>query len=413
MKLRLLAFTVLWIAATGAMSYAALTYREDVMVQARMIGADLADLGGAAGADLGDVKNDLSAYVDTKQEALLDIGLSIEEGWAQAQYETKSFIREKTASAKAFAQSLVDGLWPEQLPVIEAPTKPRGGFMNASYDIAPPELTLSEMKQRKKEEAQARDYARIMPAAATAAPWTPEQPALDVEAVLVPRQITVISSSQDGRIASIPVNHGDRFKKGDILISYDCSNLRAEADIAKIEKNYTERRLKGTDNLFKLDIISDVDLAGAQIEDQKASVKDKLYQARLQDCDIRAEFDGRVTNRLANPGEYTRTDRVLLEVASNESLQAEFLVPSKWLRWINIGAPLTITVSETEKTYHAKVARIHGEVDPVSQSIQMIATLDPYDDPLLPGMSGKAAINAADIRNAGIKGYLEVGLPAE
>src|SRR5690606_18918172 len=147
---------------------------------------------------------------------------------------------------------------------------------------------------------------------------------------------------------------------------------------------------KGTDKLFKLDIISDIDRAGAMVEDQKATVKNALYQARLKDCDIRAEFDGRVTNRLANPGEYTRTDRVLLEVASNETLQAEFLIPSKWLRWINIGAPVSVTIAETERTYTAKITRIHGEVDPVSQSIQIIAALDSYQDPLLPGMSGRA-----------------------
>jgi RND family efflux transporter MFP subunit len=230
---------------------------------------------------------------------------------------------------------------------------------------------------------------------------------LDVEAVLVPRQVTVISSSQDGRIAVIPVDHGDHFKKGDVLVAYDCAHLQAEADIVKIEKKYTEKRVKGSDALFKLEIISDLDRIGAQVEDQKAIAKGALVESRLKDCEIRAEFDGRVTNRLANPGEYTRTDRVLLEVASEEALQAEFLMPSKWLRWVNIGAPVEITVGETERSYGAKIVRIYGEVDPVSQSIQMIATLDQYRDPLLPGMSGKATIDLNAIREAGVRGYLE------
>ena len=132
-----------------------------------------------------------------------------------------------------------------------------------------------------------------------------------------------------------------------------------------------------------------------------------MVESRLKDCEIRAEFDGRVTNRLANPGEYTRTDRVLLEVASEEALQAEFLVPSKWLRWVNVGAPVEIMVSETERSYRAGIVRIYGEVDPVSQSIQMIATLDSYRDALLPGMSGKVTIDLNAIREAGVRGYLE------
>lgn len=284
------------------------------------------------------------------------------------------------------------------------------GFINVSYDGAMPSpRTLSQIKQRGNDMRMA-EYtnAQIEPAAGLPQ-WTPEQDSVTAEAVLVPRQVTVISSSQAGRIADIFVNHGETFKKGDLLIAYDCTDVEAEAEIARIQKDLTKKKAEGTDKLFKLDIISDIDRLGAQVEDRQASAKARAYDARMEDCRIRARFDGRVTNRLANPGEYTRTDRVLLEVASNDPLRAEFLLPSKWLRWVNIGAPVDITIGETEKTYKAKIAGIHGEVDPVSQSIQMVAELDTYADPLLPGMSGQVRISATSVRDAGIAGYLEAG----
>ncbi len=399
--LRPVGLFTLWLAVTGGLSYVAFTQRDGIEAmygEARV----------QAIATIGDFKRDTKEFLQDGKNNIAEAQDFVKLSFYQAKHETAQLFKGPSDALKDAMDNLLSVQEPSHKQAAKAPT----GFINASYDFSspPPAMTLSEIKKRKEEDAQARLYAQVMPAAAPAAPlWTPEQPDLDVEAVLVPRQVTVISSSQDGRIAQIPVNHGDRFKKGDLLVAYDCSNIRAEADIAKIEKTFTEKRLKGSDSLFKLDIISDIDRAGAQVEDQKAIVKDALYQSRLKDCDIRAEFDGRVTNRLANAGEYTRTDRVLLEVASNDTLQAEFLVPSKWLRWINIGAPVSITVNETEKTYTAKIERIHGEVDPVSQSIQMVATLDPYQDPLLPGMSGKAVINVDAIRNAGVQGYLEVG----
>ncbi|MBU0858795.1 MAG: efflux RND transporter periplasmic adaptor subunit [Alphaproteobacteria bacterium] len=277
----------------------------------------------------------------------------------------------------------------------------------------PPVLTLTEMIVKKDEQAAA-IMADISPASGDAkarrdAPeWTPEQTSLTVEAVLVPKQVTVVSSSRDGRIAQIMVDHGDTFTRGDILIAYDCAGLEAEAEIVGMEKDLTKKKIEGSDRLFKLDIISDLDRLGIQVEDKRADAKMRLVEAKMDDCRIRAEFDGRVTNRLANPGEYTRTDRVLLEVASAETLQAEFLLPSKWLRWVNVGAPLTINVSETEHVYEARVSPIYGEVDPVSQSIQMVASLEPYQDPLLPGMSGQAVIDIDAIRKAGVKGFLQV-----
>lgn len=237
--------------------------------------------------------------------------------------------------------------------------------------------------------------------------WTPDRDELMIEAVLVPRQVTVISSSQDGKISRVAVNQGDHFKKGDVLIEYDCSDLDAEAEIARMQKKLTSKKASGADDLFKLEILSDVERLGSQIEDRQAAARNRLYDARKEQCRIRAEFEGHVTNRLANPGEYTRTDRVLMEVASDEPLQAEFLLPSKWLRWVNIGAPLSVTIGENEITYEAKILRIYGEVDPASQSIQVVAALDPYDDPLLPGMSGQARLSVNRMEQAGIKGYLQ------
>lgn len=283
--------------------------------------------------------------------------------------------------------------------------------------IQNPPRTLSEMQALQDQAAQAATFEPSADATSASSPsmppqpatrWAPDQDTLSVEAVLVPRRVTVISSSQDGRIADIPFGQGDRFKKGDTLIAYDCADLEAEAEIAGMEKTLTSKKTEGSDKLFKLDIISDVDRLGIQIEDKQAASKVKLYQARMDQCFIKAEFDGRVTNRLANPGEYTRTDRVLMEVASDEPLQAEFMVPSKWLRWLNTGAPLTVTINETEASYRARISRIYGEVDPVSQSIQIIALLDGYTDNLLPGMSGQAKLSISEIEKAGVRGFLQI-----
>ena len=278
----------------------------------------------------------------------------------------------------------------------------------AATPVEPVPLTLTEMKRRSEEamEREAMMAGQIEPAAQNPA-WDLPQEELEAQAVLVPAQVTVVSSAQDGRIADMPFTNGDRFKAGDVLVAYDCAELEAEADIVRMQKALTGQKAEGSDRLFKLDIISDLDRLGALVEDRQAAAKTRLYRARLEDCAIKARFDGRVTNRLANPGEYTRTDRVLLEVASLEPLKAEFLIPSKWLRWINVGAPVSILLSETEQTYTARVVRIHGEVDPVSQSIQVVAALDPYQDPLLPGMSGKAVLRAADVQAAGISGFLQ------
>lgn len=234
-----------------------------------------------------------------------------------------------------------------------------------------------------------------------------EDTILEVEGVLVPQNTTVISSSRDGQIAKIYFDNGDMFQKGDILIEYVCEDVKAELAAAEAEKQLTQKRTMRNEKLLKLDIISDIEHLGFKTEDVKASAQTKIAQQRMEQCYIRAAYDGRVTNRLANAYEFTRTDRVLIEVASLDDLEVEFLVPSLWLRWVNKDAPVSIAVNETAETYDAIIRRIYGEIDPISQSIQMTATLAPYESPLLPGMSGTITIDIERIREAGIKGFLE------
>lgn len=234
-----------------------------------------------------------------------------------------------------------------------------------------------------------------------------EEDRLDVEAVLIPRENTVISSSRDSKIKTINFDNGQIFKKGDILVEYDCSDVQAEVDIAKQQQELTSQKAATGYKLFKLDILSDVEKLELESEDKQAQARINLYQSRMSDCFIRADYDGRIVKRLANPGEFTRTDRVLMEVASLNHLKAEFLLPSRWLRWVNVDAPIRISIEETDATYDATIKYIYGEVDPVSRSIQITAQLAAYDDRLLPGMSGKAIIDIAEIRESGIYGFLE------
>lgn len=247
------------------------------------------------------------------------------------------------------------------------------------------------------------------PAANSAYLYDLEEQEISVDAVLVPKKSTVLSSSRDGQITAIHFENGDVFKKGDVLVEYDCRDIEAELAARESEESLTRQKSLRSAKLLKLEIISNIENLTLNTEQKKAEAMKEAIQQRVDSCYIRAAYDGRVTNRLANPGEYTRTDRVLMEISSLDDLEAEFLMPSRWLRWVNTGASVDINLVETGGSYKARIRRIHGEVDPSSQSIQMTAELEPYDAPLLPGMSGEVIVNAARIRDEGISGYLETG----
>jgi hypothetical protein len=51
-----------------------------------------------------------------------------------------------------------------------------------------------------------------------------------------------------------------------------------------------------------------------------------------------------------------------------------------------------VRIDETGKTYPAKVTRLGAKVDPVSQSVKVVAAIDGSFPELIAGMSGKIAL---------------------
>ena len=49
---------------------------------------------------------------------------------------------------------------------------------------------------------------------------------------------------------------------------------------------------------------------------------------------------------------------------------------------------------------------VFGEVDPVSQSVQVVAEMEKYHEELLPGMSGRATFTESTTREGRDKGFL-------
>lgn len=217
---------------------------------------------------------------------------------------------------------------------------------------------------------------------------------LSVQAVLSAQRNAVISGTIDGVLERLPFENGDRFKKGDVLASYDCR--QEDGRIAEIEARVraSTRQIEAFDRLKQLGAVADVEYVS--ISEQNKQDKALLQQARARAalCIIKAPFDGRVKDKAASNYEAVRSGRVLMEISSDEPLQAELLIPSVWLRWVNIGTPLKIYITESDKTYAAKITRIHGQVDPVTQTAHVIARIDDYSEELLPGMSGRASFEA-------------------
>jgi len=101
-----------------------------------------------------------------------------------------------------------------------------------------------------------------------------------------------------------------------------------------------------------------------------------------------------VSEQKVREQQYVQPGQVIMDIIDDSVLEIEFLVPSKWLAWIKPGYKFQVGIDETRKSYPAKVQRIGARIDPVSQSIKLVATIDGRFPELIAGMSGRVSLTA-------------------
>ena len=216
-------------------------------------------------------------------------------------------------------------------------------------------------------------------------------------AQLVAVRHAVIASELTANISSLPVREGQPFRKGDTLVSYDCSLNRARLERATQAEAAARQKLAVADQLDTLGSISQADLVQARAAVSVARAETGVEQVMVRRCTITAPYAGRVGETYVRAAEHVTEGKELLSIYDDSAFELETIVPSRWMAWLKPGYPMQITIDETGRHYAARVVRIAGTVDPVSQSVKVIGRLShPRNGdgaPLLPGMSGSVRID--------------------
>src|ERR1700722_18043450 len=192
--------------------------------------------------------------------------------------------------------------------------------------------------------------------------------AAEVPAQLVPVHAATLSSEIAARIDGIATRIGDRFRKGDVLVSFDCALpnaqlTHAQAALTEAARTYEiNRRAVAQKTTAQLEL----DIPAAEVLKAKADLA--AAEAQVAKCSIPAPFDGVTIAQKMQAFEYATPGRPVIEVLDDRALEVELTAPSRSLAWLKPGTPFQLKLDENGKTYPGKVVRLGGRVDPASQS---------------------------------------------
>ena len=196
------------------------------------------------------------------------------------------------------------------------------------------------------------------------------------------------------RILEIPFGEGLNFAKGDILIRFDCARYDAERKAARASANAANIEHRTKRKLLKFQAVGKDEVKLAAAQSAKAHAELKVHQVRAQQCQYEAPFAGRIVEKHVNTHEFSGADKPLLTILNDSALELQLVVPSTWFRWMKSGQKFNFVLDETGETHSGVITRIGAQVDPVSQTIKVIAGFQNAPGKVLAGMSGTAIFAA-------------------
>ncbi|WP_430765347.1 efflux RND transporter periplasmic adaptor subunit [Pseudomonas citronellolis] len=211
----------------------------------------------------------------------------------------------------------------------------------------------------------------------------------EVRGVLHAREQAMLSSELAGRILEMPFAEGQAFKKGDVLVRFDCSAYQAQLNAAQAGVRAAGEELAHNRQLASLNSVGRYEVALAEAKQAEAQAQAQVYQVQVRRCAVQAPYDGQVVQRKAQPFESVASGAPLLEIVDNRSLEIRLLVPSRWLGKLKPGLHFSFTPDETGQPLQVEVKRLGARIDEASQTLLLIAGV-PAADGLVAGMSGTA-----------------------
>lgn len=215
-----------------------------------------------------------------------------------------------------------------------------------------------------------------------------------VRVLLVPEKETTISSTLAARIVALNGSLGQGFRVGDTLVSFDCEEALARVEMSKAELSGAIDQHEAKVKMQGLEQASDVEVSIAAAAANKAKAQLSLNQTQVSQCRIYAPWSGHIAKLIVKNHMTVTPGQPLMELVKNGPLKLKLNIPSKLLARTKNGSKFSVLIDETGQSYAAVVTAINSRVDPVSQTVEIEASLSKSYRELLAGMSGVADISS-------------------
>ena len=201
--------------------------------------------------------------------------------------------------------------------------------------------------------------------------------------------------------------NGDNVRRGDLLVRLDATAIRDSLASAEASERAAQQALdQATRQFERMKTLRGSGMASAQALDdaegrrnaaqsEVEAAKARLVLARqqLQRTEVRAPFDGVVSDRKVSNGDTAQVGKELLKVIDPASLRFEGLVSAEHIGIVKAGQPVTFRVNGYgDQDFQGKVRRVNPAANPTTRQVEVLVDFTGKQQPRLAGLYAEGRV---------------------
>lgn len=202
-----------------------------------------------------------------------------------------------------------------------------------------------------------------------------------------------LASESEGQVMAVRADLGDRVARGQVLLEVRSDVIEAQIQEAEASTEKAEADEARAAPLRAQGIIAEQEYEKVRTESRVARARRDRLRIERGRASIRAPFDGAVSARLTNLGDYVRPGTVVFRLVQDDPLKFRGEVPEREVPSLHPGQEVRITVDPYPgESFAGRVTRVGAASDPTARSLTFEAGVPNHDHRLRPGFFGHGAV---------------------
>jgi len=215
-------------------------------------------------------------------------------------------------------------------------------------------------------------------------------------------------------VLQVVKDNGEKVHQGDLLVRLDATSIRdslASADEAlraatqsfeQTERALVRQRTLNQQGMTSTQALEDAEQRRNNAQSELAAARARVVAARQQmtRTELRAPFDGVVSERKISVGDTVQIGREIIKVIDPTSMRFEGQVSADRLGELKLGQPVAFRINGFGDTeFRGKLARVDASANATTRQVELVAAFDqPAKAPQVAGLYAEGRVESTDRR---------------